>query len=123
MATEVGLPSFAEYCQGFLQGCTLSQIPALDAVALPLALRIQVNTLSTVRCLTLYQSTFTAVHYKGTFSSEYPHNSTLTNHQSLCIMHSKLQLLCMSIWEVVFFLSFCTLLYFCPPGTILPLEN
>ena len=49
VATEAGLPSFAEYCQGFLEGCSLSQIPALDAVALPLALRIRVNTLTTVR--------------------------------------------------------------------------
>ena len=46
-----GLPSFAEYGRGFLEGCSLSQIPALDAVALPLVLRIRVNTLTTVRCM------------------------------------------------------------------------
>ena len=49
MTTESGLPSFSDYCQGFLHGCTMSQIPALDAMALPMVLRIKVNTLSTVR--------------------------------------------------------------------------
>lgn len=48
-ATGVGLPTFAEHSRAFLEGCCLSQIPALDALAVPMMLVIRINSLQAVR--------------------------------------------------------------------------